>query len=179
MSKPSTVSTLTRTLRLDEDLDSVIQREAKRLGMSPNALINKILIQFKDVMRFNDPQYFLMISLETFGTILNHLSIEEIEDIAYEYGHGKLYENLLKRGLEINHENIRWYIKQELGEYSGWFRCEVYEKKDGESLHLIHNLGRKWSHFIANYVSSIIQGELGLKVQSVILENDVHLTITT
>jgi hypothetical protein len=156
----------------------VIQSEAERHGLSPNALINKILIQYKDVMRFNDPQYFLMISIETFKAILNHLSIEEIEDIAYEYGHGKLHENLLKRGMEINHENIRWYIKQELGEYSGWFRCDIYEKKNAEAMHLIHNFGRKWSHFLANYISSIIHGELGLKVQLVVLENDVHLTIT-
>ena len=178
MPKKTDSRSKTRTLRINEDLDSVVQSEAERLGMSPNALINKILLQYKDVMRFNDPQYFLMVSLETFKAILDHLSIEEIEDIGYEYGHRKLHENLLKRGMEINHENIRWYIKQELGEYSGWFRCDVYEKKDAETMHLIHNLGRKWSHFIVNYVTSILQGGLGLKVQSVVLENNVHLTIT-
>ena len=168
----------TRTIRINEDVDSVIQSEAERLGMSPNALINKTLQRYKDVRRFNDPQYFLLMSLETFKAILDKLSIEEIEDIGYEYGHRLLHENLLKRGREINHENIRWYIKQELGEYSGWFRCDVYEKKDAETMHLIHNLGRKWSHFLVNYITSILQGELGLKVQSVVLENDVHLTIT-
>jgi hypothetical protein len=97
----------TRTLRIDEELDSVIQSEAERLGMSPNALINKTLQRYKDVRRFNDPQYFLLMSLETFKAILDKLSIEEIEDIGYEYGHGLLQENLLKRGMEINHENIR------------------------------------------------------------------------
>jgi hypothetical protein len=80
--------------------------------------------------------------------------------------------------MEINPENIRWYIEQACGEYSGWFRCDVYEKKDTETMHLIHNLGRKWSHFLVNYVTSILRGELGLKIQSVVLENDVHLTIT-
>ena len=102
---------------------------------------------------------------------------EEIEDIGYEYGYRRLHESILKRGREINHENIKWHITQVLGEYSGWFRCDVYEKKDAETMHLIHNLGRKWSHFLVNYITSILHGEHGLKVQSVVLENDVHLTI--
>jgi hypothetical protein len=178
MPKKTDTPSKTRTLRIHEDLDSVIQSEAERLSMSPNALINKILVQYKEVMRFNDPQYFLMISLETFTAILDKLSIEEIEDIGYEYGYRKLHENILKRGREINRENILWYIKQELGENSGWFRCDVYEKKDAETMHLTHNLGRKWSHFLVNYITSILHGELGLKVQSVVLENNVHLTIT-
>ena len=178
MTAPSKAQSVTRTLRLDDDIDALIQSDAERLGMSPNALINKILLQYKDVMRFDDPKHWIMLSRETFGAIINQLSIEKIEDIAYEYGNRKLHENLLRRGMTINHENIRWYITQVCGEYSGWFRCDVYDEKDVETMHLNHNFGRKWSHFIANYVSSIIQGELGLKVQSVILENDVHLTIT-
>jgi len=179
MPKKTDGQSKTRTLRINEDLDSVVQSEAERLGMSPNALINKILLQYKDVGRFaNDPKHWIMLSRETFLAIFNQLSIEEIEDIGYEYGTRKLHENLLRRGMEINHENIRWYIEQACGEYSGWFRCDVYEKKDTETMHLIHNLGRKWSHFLVNYVTSILQGELGLKVQSVVLENDVHLTIT-
>ncbi len=178
MPKKTDSPSKTRTIRINEDLDSVIQSEAERLGMSPNALINKTLQRYKDVRRFNDPQYFLLMSLKTFKAILDKLSIEEIEDIGYEYGHRSLQENLLKRGMEINHENIRWSIKQQLGEYSGWFRCDVYEKKDAETMHLTHNLGRKWSHFIVNYVTSILQGGLGLNVQSVVLENNVHLTIT-
>jgi hypothetical protein len=178
MPKKTESQSKTRTLRIDAELDSVIQREAERLGMSPNALINRTLQRYKDVRRYNDPQYFLLVSLETFQAVLDKLSIEEVEDIGYKYGHGLLHENLLKRGMEINPENIRWYIRQELGEYSGWFRCETYEKPSGETMHLTHNLGRKWSHFLANYVSSILRGEEGLKVQSVIMENNVHLTIS-
>ena len=88
MPKKTESQSKTRTLRIDEELDSVIQSEAERLGMSPNALINKTLQRYKDVRRFNDPQYFLLMSLETFKAILDKLSIEEIEDIGYEYGHG-------------------------------------------------------------------------------------------
>ena len=178
MSKQSKVISVTRTVRIDEKIDLLIQGDAERQGMSTNALINKILLQYKDVMRFTEPPYFLMLSLETLGAMLNLLTIEEIGDIGYEYGYKKLHENLLKRGREIDYENIRWYIIQELGEYSGWFKCEYFEKKDVDIFHLSHNMGRKWSHFLGNYITSILQGELKFKVQSIILENNVHLTVT-
>ena len=146
--------------------------------MSTNALINKVLLQYKDVLRFDDPGDWLTISREIFGDILDKLSIEEIEDIAYEYGYRKLQENLLRRGMDLIDENILWYISQVLGEYSGWFRCDVYEKKNVDTMHLNHNFGRKWSHFLVNYISSILHARNpDVKIQSVILENDVHLTV--
>jgi len=156
----------------------VIQSDADRLGMSSNALITKVLLYYKDAQRFDETGSRVTITRDTFRAIIDKLSIEEIEDIAYEYGSKKLREHLLRRGMEINQENIFWHIAQLLGEYSGWFRCEIYEKKDVDTIHLNHNYGRNWSHFLVNYISSIIQDGLGLKVQSVVLENDVHLTIT-
>ena len=46
------------------------------------------------------------------------------------------------------------------------------------SIEYEYNFGKKWGQFLSSYLSSMIQGELGLKVQSEIMENDVHLTIT-
>ena len=37
----------------------------------------------------------------------------------------------------------------------GWFRGDFYEKKYTETMQLIINLGRKWSHFLVNYITSI------------------------
>lgn len=171
-------SSITRTLRIDEDLDKLIQNDAERAGMSPNALINKILVQYKDVMRYTDPKHWIMFSRETFYAFFDQLTIEQVEDIGYEYGKRKLHENLLRRGMEVNKENIQWYIPMILGEYSGWFRCDMYPGDKMETMHLIHNSGKKWGHFIVSYLSSILRGELCLNVESVIMENDVHLTIS-
>ena len=178
MSKQSKVISVTRTIRLSEEIDSVIQSDADRLGMSSNALITKILLYYKDAQRYDAAGSRVTITRDTFRAIIDTLSIEEIEDIAYEYGGKKLREHLMRRGMEINQENIFWHIAQLLGEYSGWFRCDIYENKDGITIHLNHSYGRNWSHFLVNYISSIIQDRLGYKVQSVVLENDVHLTIT-
>ena len=177
MPKQSAKKSVTRTLRMSEEMDLVIRSESERLGISPNSLVNKVMLLYKYVLRFDDPGTVLTMSKETFTSLLNQLEIDEIEDVGYEFGNQKLKEHLLRRGMEINHENIFWYIDQ-LGKNGGWFISDIYKKKESTILHLKHTFGTKWSHFLSSYVSSIIHGELGLKVQSVLMENDVHLTIT-
>ncbi len=177
MPKQTAKKSVTRTLRMDEEMDQMIRSEAESLGISPNALINKVMTQYKDVLRFDDPGTALTISKETLTAFLTHLEIEKVDDVGYELGNQKLKEHLLRRGMEINHENTFWYIDQ-LGKNGGWFTSDVYEKKEGTILHLKHNYGKKWSQFLSSYVSCMIHGELGLKVRSEIMENDVHLTIT-
>jgi hypothetical protein len=162
---------------MDEEMDLMIRYESERLGISPNALINKVMLQYKDVLRFDDPGSVLTLSKETFTALLNQLEIEEIEDVGYEFGHQRLKEHLLRRGMEISDENVFWYIDQ-LGKYGGWFTSDIYEKKEGTILHLKHTFGKKWGHFLTGYISSMIQSEIGLKVKSVIMENDVHLTFS-
>jgi hypothetical protein len=178
MSKQSKTSSVTRTIRLNEDVDQVLQKESERLGMSMNALINKILIQYKDTTRFHPEGTMITLSKDNFSSLINQLSIEEIEDIAYEKGNHKIKESLFRRGKAVNYTNILWHVSQNLGEYSGWLKCTIFPEKNTDRVHLSHPMGRKWSYFLANYISSVFQKELELKIQSVILENDVHLTIS-
>lgn len=170
-------SSVTRTLRLDSELDSLIQNDAEKLGMSTNAMISKILTQYRDALRFDEFGYWIKLAKGTFVSMIEQLSIEEIEDIAYEQSIKILQVNLMMRGMKVNHETVLWYTSQILGEYSGWFKCHCSSGNEEDSMHLSHYFGRKWSHFLANYLSNIYHNELGAKVQTVVMDNDVHLTI--
>jgi hypothetical protein len=169
----------TRTIRLNKDNDDVIQSEADRYGMTVNALINRIILQYVETLRFYEYGNMISMSTDTFMTCFTALSKEEIEDIAYGLGNQKLRESLLRRGLEINYENVIHYIKQLLGEYNGWFRCDYVQDEGADSLHLRHPFDSKWSYFIANYVSGILREVLGLKINLVILEYAVNFKIYT
>ena len=80
--------------------------------------------------------------------------------------------------METNFKNVNWYITLILGQYNGWFRSDFLIGKDVNSLHLSHTLGKKWSYFIAHYISTILREELGLQVNLVVLENAVNFKIT-
>ena len=84
MSKQSTRKSVTRTIRMDKGMDLMIRGEAERLGISPNALINKTMLQYIDVARFDDPGTALTLSKETFTSLLNHLEMEEVDDVGYD-----------------------------------------------------------------------------------------------
>ena len=168
----------TRTIRINQDCDYVIQSDAKRLGMSANALINKILLHYINSHRYYESGNMISMSSSTFMTIFNQLSKDEVEDTSYGLGNEKVNESLMRRGMEVNYSNVIWYISQILGEYNGWFRCDLLQESKVDHLHLSHSYSRKWSDFLANYISSIFREILGLEVQPIILENAVNFEIT-
>ena len=177
MSKKARAASITRTLRIDTDIDSILQLEAERQGMSTNALINKILLHYKDELRFHDAVGELSFESETFSLVLEYLDLEEIEMVADALRSRKVQENLMRKGREVNYENVLWFIKQIQGEYGGWFRCDIYRDPKADRIHLSHGVGKNWSHFLDYYLSNIFQEALCIKIQSVVLENNVHITI--
>jgi hypothetical protein len=168
----------TRTIRINQDSDYVIQRDAERLGMSANALINKILLHYINSHRYYESGNMISMSTNTFMTIFNQLSKNDVEDTAYGLGNQKVNESLMRRGMEVDYKNVIWYLSQILGEYNGWFRCDLLQESKVDHLHLSHTYTRKWSDFLANYVSSMFRDILGLEVQPTILENAVNFEIT-
>lgn len=167
----------TRTIRMSEESDLVIQREAERAGMTVNALINKIILHYVETFRFYEYGKMISMSTDTFMVLIDQLSKEEIEELAYGLGNLKTKESLLRRGMDINYQNVIYYISRILGEYNGWFRCDCIADHSSDSVHLSHPYDQKWSYFIANYLSAIFRDVLGLKINLVMLENAVNFKI--
>lgn len=145
--------------------------------MSVNALINKILIHYVNSHRYYESGNMISMSTNTFMTIFDQISKNDVEDTAYGLGNQKVNESLMRRGMEVNYNNVIWYISQILGEYNGWFRCDLLQEQKMDHLHLSHTFSRIWSDFLANYISSIFRDVLGLEIQPVILENAVNFEI--
>ena len=80
----------TRTIRINQDCDYVIQSDAERLGMSANALINKILLHYVNSHRYYESGNMISMSTDTFMTIFNQLSMNDVEDTAYGLGNQKV-----------------------------------------------------------------------------------------
>ena len=81
------------------------------------------------------------------------------------------------RGLPLDHDFLVWFIKQVLGEYNGWFRCDVHQRKGREMLHLRHKFGSMWSAFIENYVAYMFREILDYEPKVESLDNAVTIYI--
>lgn len=74
--------------------------------------------------------------------------------------------------------NLQWYITKVLGENQGWYRCDYTEEGKQSLFHLTHQMGFKWSLFLGSYISSAFNETLGLKCNTVTMNNAVNIEVT-
>ena len=152
MSKPKP---LTRTFRIDAGYDEVLIEEADKRGISVNNLMNHILKEFSESLRFKDKGNSITLAPQTLQNLIVNLTDEEIDKAGILSGKTRAKDNLLMRGKVLQRENILWYISEILGEYSDWFTCDVYERKDHTLIFLRHIYNEKWSMFLSSFLNEM------------------------
>jgi len=177
MSERGRKKSSTRTIRLDAEQDEALIQEAERRGFSVNALIGHIFDRYLTGYRYYDVSGMVVMSGETINEFLQKLEISEIKEIGDVTGQARIKSGLMQRGKRINFENLKWYTTQVLGENHGWFRCDYREEGGTASFHLTHQLGFKWSVFLGNYISSAFNEALGLRCNTVTMNNAVNIEI--
>jgi len=169
--------TATRTIRLDEEQEKALIREAERRGFSVNALISNIFNRYLASTRFQDSAGMVAFSSDTFNEFISKLDNDEIQEIGEASGRRHVKSSLMQRGMKVNYENVVWYITQILGEYNGWFRCDRNTVEGLDSFHLTHKMGYKWSVFLESYLSASFDEAVDVKLNTVVMVNAVNLEV--
>ncbi|MBN2336168.1 hypothetical protein JXL21_11460 [Candidatus Bathyarchaeota archaeon] len=177
MSEKNHKKSATRTIRLDEEQDQALIKEAERRGFSVNALISNIFNRYLAAIRFQDSAGMVTFSGETFSEFIARLDNEEIHEIGATTGGKHVQGSLMQRGMRVNYENVVWYMTQILGEYDGWFRCDRNTVESRDTFHLTHKMGYKWSAFLESYLSAAFDEALGVKLNTVVMINAVNLEV--
>ena len=167
----------TRTVRIKEESDLILEREADRAGTSVNALVSNLVDRYVDTLRFFQSGSMLSMSGNTLEAFLGHISDDEIAEEAYVQSTSLVRESLMQRGMKLNYESVLWYIRQVLGQYYGWYRCDYNEDDALDILHLSHDYGYKWSVFLSSYISSILKEVIDLQLNTVISIKSVNIQI--
>ncbi len=167
----------TRTIRIKEESDRILEREADRAGTSVNALVSGLVDRYVDTLRFFQSGDMLSMNGNTLEALLGHISDDEIADEAYVQSTALVREGLMQLGMKLNYDNVLWYIRQVLGQYYGWYRCDYNKDDASDTLHLSHGYGYKWSVFIASYITSILKEVIGFRTNIVISVQSVNIQI--
>lgn len=81
-------------------------------------------------------------------------------------------------GLLPTYDQLTMFIKDNLGKFGNWFDYNQYPRGRKEIIHLRHEMGLKWSFFIANQVSTMFESILGKTVKTELFDNAATLEIT-
>jgi hypothetical protein len=170
--------TVLKTVRLTQELDSLLRGDAEAGGMTVNSLINRIMTKYVEWDRHIEKFRFISIADETFRSILEEVDDSKVEQIATDMGSKMPKAVTLFWFKRLNLDTVLKTISN-YGKYSGLHTNEI-RFDEGECIITFHHeLGRKWSMFLKNLISQYIKTGLGIVPQTEITDSMVLVSFYT
>jgi hypothetical protein len=157
----------------------VLREEAERQGISVNALHKRILKNYSLNWRWVERLKPVVITRPTIAGIIGCCPEDSIEQIAKISGSIGAKDALRTLGINPTYDKLTNFIKENLGTYGNWFDYSHHVRGKKDIIHLRHELGRKWSVFIANQVATMFKSILNITPKTEIFDNCATLEITT
>jgi hypothetical protein len=164
--------------RIDEQYLEILREEAERQEISVNALVNKILQQYCDHYRWAERFGTIVLARTTTARIIACCPEDKLEEIAKISGSAGTKDALRTIGMPPTYDNLMFFTKNSLGKFGNWFEFNRYTRNRKDIIHLRHELGKKWSIFIANQASTMIECILNKKTTTEIFDNYATIEIT-
>lgn len=166
------------SFRIDEKWLKILREEADRQGISVNALHNRILEAYCQHWRWAERMNVLLLSRPIVSGIVNCCPDEKLVEIARASGSTGVTDSLRTLGIAPNYNNLKGFIENNLAKSGKWFDYSEHTKGKKDIIHLRHELGKKWSLFIANQAATLFKTNLGITAKTEIFDNFATLKIT-
>jgi hypothetical protein len=153
-----------RTVRLPENLDQVLILEAKSRGLSPNALVSKILTTFAEWDRFASRFHFISLTSDLVKGILDQVDNEKLEHVAEARGSHTPKEAMLFWFKEVSVENLLRFLS-DWCKYGGYGEFEFQVAQAHYMFTIQHELGPKWSLFLKTYIEAALSKIFHLRAE--------------
>jgi len=171
--------TILRTIRVSEELDNLIEKDAEEQNISANALITKIITHYVEWQRVIEKTSYILITSSLFKAIINEVSDEKIEEIAKTVVTTVIKELSL---LEFGKNDFDSILKTMflIGKYETGLRTSVSTPVEGKdckyTLTLYHDWGPKGSTLFKSYFDNLIRNETGKPPTTSITDDVVTIT---
>jgi hypothetical protein len=154
-----TKETVTRTFRINAEWNDVLEREAERLGISVNHLVNLIFQRYTCFDRLARSSNFISLTKHAFREIIKGVPLEHLAQAGENTGSKDIQDLLDMLGLPSDYDGFTYLVKKHFGGPDGamWFNCYRTIQQNRVHLHLQHDLGCEWSIYLQNYFLSYLK----------------------
>ena len=172
--------TITRTFRIREEWDNVLQEEAARQGVSVNVLLNKLLRKYSLYSRWSDRNNDTSFSPQTLREILKTVQVESLAEAGTKSGALDAINIVNSIGLTLDYDSFVYLITEHLGgpHFARWFQCFHHTQGNKDIFHLQHDFGHGWSVFLERYILSFLRSMTDTDAKTRIYDYAVTLEVT-
>lgn len=157
-------SSITRSFRFESDVLTVLDEEAKRMGISVNALVGIILRRYAEFTRYLSKIDMVVINREVLTSLINLLGEEEVYEIGVKLGQTVLADTIMFWKKETTEKAVMEYIEKMVCRYSDLGTYDERRMPGGEMAIVIrHRLGKKGSRFLEGYLQGGLKHTLGIE----------------
>jgi hypothetical protein len=184
LSKPNRFSkhkkTITRTFRIRQEWDSILQEEAARQGVSVNVLLNKILRKYSLYSRWTDRNDDITLPQRTLKEIIGTVQAERLAEAGAKSGALDAINLVNSMGLQMNYDSFVYLITEHLGgpNFARWFHCFYHTQGNMDIFHLQHDFGPGWSVYLEKYILSFLHSLADAEAKTNLYDYAVTLEVT-
>jgi hypothetical protein len=184
LSKPGRIATgkktITRTFRIRQQWDSVLQEEASRQGISVNVLLNKILRKYSLYSRWNERNNDITLPQRTLKEILKTVPGESLAEAGTRSGALDAINIVNAMGLKMDYDSFAYLITEHLGgpHFARWFHCFHHTQGNKDIFHLQHDFGYGWSVYLEQYILAFLGSMTAVDAKTRIYDYAVTLEVT-
>jgi hypothetical protein len=168
-----------RSFRINEQWINVLYEEAEREGITPNFLVNRILQDYCLFHRFFKRYDGVSLTQKSFSSLLESCSREKLEETAKKAGSTIAQDLFRTFELKFNYDGVTYFLTTVLDGYANWYKCQHYVQDGTEIFHMRHNLGEKWSIYVAEVSSNAIEFCCNKKAKKEFLDGAVTIKVPT
>ncbi|MCW4015333.1 MAG: hypothetical protein NWF06_03100 [Candidatus Bathyarchaeota archaeon] len=172
--------TITRTFRLRNEWDSVLQEEAARRGVSVNVLLNKFLRKYSIYSRWTERNNDVTLSHQTLRAILSTAQVDLLTEAGTKSGALDAINMVNSMGLVMDYSSFVYLITEHLGgpDFARWFHCFYHTQGNNDIFHLQHDFGRGWSVFLEHYILSFLRSMSDADAKTRVYDYAITLEVT-
>ena len=172
--------TILRTIRLSEDIDDLLEKDAQNQNVSANALISKIMTRYVEWDRIIEKTSYIVIASPLFRALINETNDQKLEEIGKKY----VYEAIKELAMvEFGKTDFKTLLNAFflVSKYDTGLRTSAPSPAENESdsqstITIYHDWGPKGSIILKGYFDNLAKTELGR--QPAISATDDAITVS-